>query len=840
MQNPLSVRIGYNVGWNQSALPQNVKYNNVQRLVYLKSYLLLKEFLIYFELDLLQFEITPINHFTKFLHLIIYNLRPYKKHRNTRFLRNIRRFKDKRYLNTPLQSLAMAVQYANKQTYFHLSRAYRTNNKRLISNTNRIKWYAWLNFFRNLNQDKQNEILALYNKPKYATLLKKNKKHQNNKRRIFQVAYSGKFITTKRTKRHEQFSKINKNSWWASMRSTINSNPTVKNRKNKRRFTKKQNNKQSIFQHFRLIVPYTLKNALYVFRNLRLLNKQIWRHFRMSLNVPRVARIYKIRRRLKSERNRRYLCVFYNIKRSHRNFKQISKQKSLFRLNTNKVRNVRIAAKIAKLPTTDFDSVYKRIEIMLLKKQQKLKQAILIKSKLQKNNKKKNKNTKVDRRQPIFYKHAIKRLSIKKIKRRRNKRKRRIKKSFIKVFNKRQRWLRPYKHKFTHPLRGRIKWLKNKQKSYRFPKKARYKTLMLRGRDRMSAMSRLNIIGSQWKYVDLRNNLSMVRFNQFTKLLKTIKLLPNYIGQDNRLLNIRNKNNIKISKTIKFKLAARRRFSSTGQRGNKTRVSKPRSNIISKKLYTTWIKQLNTLNLKKFYSTQDKAHVWRTSLSNINSDVHTNVLAERYSNLTRQQLTVIHVRQQSIKKSVLHKFEALISELVLRRFSINCIVKISNPQRTMILPKKLLRQWATWQKVQVSALKFQHKEIYYKRLIYKLLYGVKGFINAQSIVDTFADEMRRVHVKHKPVMTKLMQFFHFLRPEYVRGYRFVLTGKLQGRSNDLRHAVFVKTVHWVERLYAHQTWDVLLSYALAVSPTYTGQFGIKLWILFINASKIQD
>jgi len=74
--NPIANRLGIQLGWHNSLLPLNSGLTNIGFIAYLKNYLLIKEYLLYHQIDVLFFEIKHLAHNYKLLHILIYKSLP--------------------------------------------------------------------------------------------------------------------------------------------------------------------------------------------------------------------------------------------------------------------------------------------------------------------------------------------------------------------------------------------------------------------------------------------------------------------------------------------------------------------------------------------------------------------------------------------------------------------------------------------------------------------------------------------------------------------------------------------------------------------------------------------
>lgn len=69
---PIANRLGYNRGWTFQLIPQNTNMPNVTIMVYLKSYFILKEYLRFYQINLLSFYIRPLTTNMNLIHLLVY------------------------------------------------------------------------------------------------------------------------------------------------------------------------------------------------------------------------------------------------------------------------------------------------------------------------------------------------------------------------------------------------------------------------------------------------------------------------------------------------------------------------------------------------------------------------------------------------------------------------------------------------------------------------------------------------------------------------------------------------------------------------------------------------
>jgi len=70
--NPIANRLGIQQGWYNSLISLRSGLNNVSFITYLKCYLLMQEYLRYNQMNLIFFEIKPLQKNKKLIHLFIY------------------------------------------------------------------------------------------------------------------------------------------------------------------------------------------------------------------------------------------------------------------------------------------------------------------------------------------------------------------------------------------------------------------------------------------------------------------------------------------------------------------------------------------------------------------------------------------------------------------------------------------------------------------------------------------------------------------------------------------------------------------------------------------------
>jgi len=122
--------------------------------------------------------------------------------------------------------------------------------------------------------------------------------------------------------------------------------------------------------------------------------------------------------------------------------------------------------------------------------------------------------------------------------------------------------------------------------------------------------------------------------------------------------------------------------------------------------------------------------------------------------------------------------------------------------------------------------RFAQKDFFH-RVLFAFL-TTKRQISPQVVADIIASEMARHKKKHMSLLYSINDMFGVLHSEHIKGYKILIDGKINGRN---------KTTKQIFRLYNRakipfQDFGNRISYALGVSRTYTGLFGIRVWLYY--------
>lgn len=123
------------------------------------------------------------------------------------------------------------------------------------------------------------------------------------------------------------------------------------------------------------------------------------------------------------------------------------------------------------------------------------------------------------------------------------------------------------------------------------------------------------------------------------------------------------------------------------------------------------------------------------------------------------------------------------------------------------------------------AVRTFYRQDYFKQFLYALKVG-QHHLNPQLIAELIADELINTRKRHRQFARNIAVMLADFRPSYIKGFKLRLTGKLDGKSESegewfrSRKSPEVPT----------QQFNKRFAYALAASRTYTGLFGVKIWI----------
>lgn len=115
---------------------------------------------------------------------------------------------------------------------------------------------------------------------------------------------------------------------------------------------------------------------------------------------------------------------------------------------------------------------------------------------------------------------------------------------------------------------------------------------------------------------------------------------------------------------------------------------------------------------------------------------------------------------------------------------------------------------------------------FFKRLTFAFI-NVSLHSNPQLIADMIAFEMAKAK-KHKKLLNDIENLLTAVKPSELYSFKIVVHGKIDAKAKATSHAF-----QYLGRdLMPMQTFAKNVSYALGVSRTYTGLFGIKVWLYY--------
>lgn len=117
-------------------------------------------------------------------------------------------------------------------------------------------------------------------------------------------------------------------------------------------------------------------------------------------------------------------------------------------------------------------------------------------------------------------------------------------------------------------------------------------------------------------------------------------------------------------------------------------------------------------------------------------------------------------------------------------------------------------------------------ERFFKRLLLAFS-NTQRYLNPQLIADLIASEIASVR-KHKRLLRNIDTLFDATHSKYVLGYKIVIDGKINGKMKASKQIFKLKGRETVPT----QEFNKKISYALGVSRTYTGLFGVRIWLYY--------
>jgi ribosomal protein S3 len=105
--------------------------------------------------------------------------------------------------------------------------------------------------------------------------------------------------------------------------------------------------------------------------------------------------------------------------------------------------------------------------------------------------------------------------------------------------------------------------------------------------------------------------------------------------------------------------------------------------------------------------------------------------------------------------------------------------------------------------------------------------NIQRYMLVQLIADLIAIEITSHH-KHKRTLRSINSLFNEVHPKHILGYKFLLDGKINGRMKTNLQVFKFKNKDTIPI----QEFNKRVLYALSVARTYTGLFGIHVWLYY--------
>jgi ribosomal protein S3 len=111
---------------------------------------------------------------------------------------------------------------------------------------------------------------------------------------------------------------------------------------------------------------------------------------------------------------------------------------------------------------------------------------------------------------------------------------------------------------------------------------------------------------------------------------------------------------------------------------------------------------------------------------------------------------------------------------------------------------------------------------FFKRLLFAFI-NAERYMTPQLIADLIAHELT-IPRKHKPLLRNINALFDAVHSRYILGYKIVVDGKLNGVMKSTKQIIKFKG----KDKMPVQEFDQRVLYALGISRTYTGLFGVRV------------
>ena len=219
-----------------------------------------------------------------------------------------------------------------------------------------------------------------------------------------------------------------------------------------------------------------------------------------------------------------------------------------------------------------------------------------------------------------------------------------------------------------------------------------------------------------------------------------------------------------------------------------------------------------------FKNIKNRKYLWNltpppTKFHQLEFNPELNILSRQFRGELLRSIT----HKKIIKSQLQYFFGAYIKQWL----GINAMVKINTPI-SIVYQAILFNKF----KNQITLKRWSSRN-FFKRLLFVFINGQRH-INPQLFADLIASELVLLRKKHKRALNEISKMFDLLRPNFIKSYKIVVTGKLDDK--DRTEKIIVKRKG--KELLPAQQFDKRINYALSVSRTYTGLFGVKVWLYY--------
>ena len=151
---------------------------------------------------------------------------------------------------------------------------------------------------------------------------------------------------------------------------------------------------------------------------------------------------------------------------------------------------------------------------------------------------------------------------------------------------------------------------------------------------------------------------------------------------------------------------------------------------------------------------------------------------------------------------------------------ISAFVKVSSTSTNVWL-KKVYNKFKS-----KSRLKRAAEGHFFKRLLFAFL-NSERYMSPQLVADLIAHELT-IPRKHKHLLRNINTLFDAVHSRYILGYKIVVDGKLNGVMKSTKQIIKFKS----KDKMPVQEFHTRILYALSVSRTYAGLFGVRVWLYY--------